>query len=183
MTSGTATVLKRVRLLRPVVLAVLLLSVILSPGLVRGDAAPVKIAVFNFELEDDSPAAMLLNKGARYGVTMEQVTNEARQALVASGRYSIVDVHASQAKPVLDKSLRNCEGCEAQLALQLGAQQSMIGIVRTVTQTDYYVYVCIRDARTGKILDQEEANFAGDPSGWPTGVRMLIKHQVLPSQG
>jgi hypothetical protein len=37
----------------------------------------------------------------------------------------------------------------------------------------------IRDARTGKLINEQEANFAGDESGWPTGVRMLIKHQVL----
>jgi hypothetical protein len=42
--------------------------------------------------------------------------------------------------------------------------------------------VRIRDAHTGKILDQEEAMFAGDQTGWPSGVRMLIRHQVLPTQ-
>jgi hypothetical protein len=161
-----------------------LLGAAALPGFVRADGAapPIKIAVFNFELEDDSPSAVLLNKSSNRTAIMEKVTSEARRELTQSGRYSIVDVSESQAKPVLDKSLRNCEGCEAQLALQLGAQQSLIGVVRPVTQTDYYVVVRIRDARTGKIVDQEEANFAGDETGWPTGVRMLIKHQVLPNQ-
>jgi Protein of unknown function (DUF2380) len=151
---------------------------------VRADGAPppIKIAVFDFELEDDSPSAVLLNKSSSRGAIMEKVSSAARRELTQSGRYSIVDVGKSTAKAVVDKSLRNCEGCEAQLALQLGAQQSLIGIVRPVTQTDYYVVVRIRDARTGKIVEQEEANFAGDETGWPTGVRMLIKHQVLPSQ-
>jgi hypothetical protein len=83
---------------------------------------------------------------------------------------------------VTGKSLRNCEGCEAGIALQLGAEQSLIGVVRRVTQTDYYVVIQIRDARTGKLLDQQEANFAGAEDGWSSGVRMLIKHQVLASQ-
>ena len=77
------------------------------------------------------------------------------------------------------KSLQSCDGCEAALALQLGAEQSMVGVLTRVTQTDYYVRIQIRDARSGKLLDQEEANFAGDEEGWATGVRMLIKHQVL----
>ncbi len=51
--------------------------------------------------------------------------------------------------------------------------------MRRATQTDYYVTVQIRDAHTGKLLDQQSANFAGDESGWATGVRMLMKHQVL----
>ena len=47
--------------------------------------------------------------------------------------------------------------------------------MRKVSQTDYYVVIQIRDARTGKLLDQQEANFAGGEEGWATGVRMLIK--------
>jgi hypothetical protein len=47
------------------------------------------------------------------------------------------------------------------------------------TQTDYYVLIQIRDARTGRLLDRQEANFAGSEQGWPSGVRMLIRHQVL----
>jgi hypothetical protein len=143
--------------------------------------APVKIVVFGFELEDDSPAALLLDKRTSRSATLERATDEAGHELVQSGRFSIVDGNTSAAKAVKEKTLRNCDGCEAQLALELGAQQSLIGVVRTVTQTDYYVLIRIRDAHSGKVLDQEEANFAGDDTGWPSGVRMLIKHQVLPS--
>jgi hypothetical protein len=75
------------------------------------------------------------------------------------------------AKLVAEKALRDCNGCEAGFADQLGAQQSLIGLVRKVTETDYYVAIRIRDARTGKVLDQEEAMFAGDEAGWVSGVR------------
>jgi hypothetical protein len=54
--------------------------------------------------------------------------------------------------------------------------------VKRATQTDYYMWIQIRDARTGKILDQQAANFAGGEEGWASGVRMLIRHQVLASQ-
>jgi len=140
---------------------------------------PVKIAVFDFELEDATPAAALLGRNTSSSATMESVSREARRELAESGRYSVIDA-SKVARP--QKSLRDCEGCEAALALQLGAEQSLVGVVTRVTQTDYYVRVQIRDARSGKLLDQEEANFAGSEEGWPTGVRMLIKHQVLVSQ-
>jgi len=142
-------------------------------------AAPIKIAVFEFELEDLSPAAALLNKTTNRAVTLEQVSSEARRELAESGRYSVIDASKADAKAVTSKSLRNCDGCEAGIARQLGADQSLIGVVRSVTQTDYYVVIQIRDARTGKLIDQQEANFAGGEEGWPTGVRMLIKHQIL----
>jgi Protein of unknown function (DUF2380) len=110
---------------------------------------------------------------------MQKVSSEARRMLAESGRYMLIDVSNVDAEPVRAKSLRNCDGCEADIALQAGAEQALIGVVRRVTQTDYYVVVQVRDAQTGKVLDQQDANFAGGPDGWASGVRMLLKHQVL----
>jgi Protein of unknown function (DUF2380) len=142
-------------------------------------AAPVTIAVFDFELEDVTPAAAYTSAVKSSDQALAQVSGAARAELAHSGRYAIVDTSKVDAKPVVDKSLRNCEGCEAAIAQQLGAQQSMIGVVKRATQTDYYIYLLIRDAHTGKVLDEQSANFAGSEDGWPSGVRMLIKHQVL----
>lgn len=147
---------------------------VLASDLVK--SAPVKIVVFDFELDDASPAAALLGRNTSSAATMDTVSREARRELARSGRYSVIDVSEAAAA---QKPLRDCDGCEAAVALQLGAEQSLVGVVTRVTQTDYYVRIQIRDARSGKLLDQEEANFAGGEEGWATGVRMLIKHQIL----
>jgi hypothetical protein len=163
-------------------ISVLLLTVAYFPVLAAdAEKSSPKIAVFDFELEDVSPAASLLGKTTSSAATMGIVSSEARRVLAQSGRYSLIDVSKADAKPATDKSLRNCDGCEAGIALQLGAEQSLMGVVTRVTQTDYYVLIRIRDARTGNILNQQEANFAGADDGWASGVRMLIKHQVLVS--
>ena len=163
-----------------VVAVAALLGVTQSPSAaVSADGPPVKIAVFDFELDDLTPAADYLSKATSAAATLEKATHDAREQLAQSGRYQLVDVSQADAPPAATHTLRNCEGCEGAIALKLGAQQSLLGIVRRATQTDYYIAVVIRDARTGKLLDEQEANFAGDESGWPTGVRMLIKHQVL----
>jgi hypothetical protein len=141
----------------------------------------IKLAVFNFELQDSTPAAALLGQTTSTEATMEKVSAEARRVLAESGRYILIDVTKADAEPVRAKSLRNCDGCEASIALQAGADQALIGVVRRITQTDYYVVIQIADAQTGKVLDQQAANFAGGPDGWSSGVRMLIKHQVLAS--
>lgn len=170
-----------VRQIRPMV--VIALGIAIAPVLARAaEAAPVKIAVFDFELEDLSPSAALLSKPTASASAIDSVSNAAREELTHSGRYIVIDASKVDAKSVEQKRLRDCGGCEAGIAQQLGAQESLIGLVTKVTQTDYYVVIRIRDARTGKILDQEEANFAGDEEGWATGVRMLIRHQVLPSK-
>jgi hypothetical protein len=143
--------------------------------------AVVKLAVFDFELEDATPAAALLGQATRSEATMREVSEAARRMLAKSGRYILTDVTAIDAEPVRTKSLRNCDGCEAGIALQGGADQALIGIVRRITQTDYYVLIRITDAKTGKVVDEQAANFAGGPEGWASGMRMLIKHQILPS--
>jgi hypothetical protein len=142
----------------------------------------VKIAVFDFELDDVTPAASANGVTSSSTGTLEKVSNAARRVLAQSGRYSLIDVSKVDAQPVKEKSLRNCNGCEAGIALQLGADQSFIGVVRRVTMTDYYVWIQISDARTGKVLDQQAANFAGSDDGWASGVASLIKHQVLVDQ-
>jgi hypothetical protein len=147
-----------------------------------GNLHPIKMAIFDFELEDVSPASSYLGKTTSSATSMEKVSIEARKMLAQSGRYSLVDVSKVDAEPVTARSLRRCDGCEAGIALRLGAEQSLFGVVTRVTQTDYYVQIQIRDARNGKLLDQQEANFAGSDEGWASGVRMLIKHQILITQ-
>jgi hypothetical protein len=160
----------------------LLLSAACVPALAAdaASAAPVKIAVFEFELEDVSAAGeSATSETASDQVRMQAVTAEARRVLVQSGHYSLVDVSKVDAQPVKEKSLRNCDGCEAGIALQLGAEQAFVGVVRRISMTDYYVLIQLSDCRTGKVLDQQVANFAGGDDGWASGVRMLIKHTVL----
>lgn len=148
-------------------------------------AAPVRIAVFDFELEDVSAAASQAgtstSTSASSAAMMQKVSNEARRLLAQSGRYTLVDVSKVDAQPVIEKSLRNCDGCETGIALQLGAEQALVGVVRRISMTDYYVEIQISDCRTGKVLDQQVANFAGGDDGWASGVGMLIRHTVLAS--
>ena len=158
---------------------------------VRATAAPprpaaIKIAVFGFELDDVSPAEVYAGQAAaskdsgQGQMELQSATKAARDELAGSGHYRIVSLNGADAKPVKDHDLRDCNGCEAAIARKLGAQQSMLGIVRRVTQTDYYILVIIRDAKTGKILDSESANFAGGDEGWANGAKVLIMYQILP---
>jgi Protein of unknown function (DUF2380) len=167
----------------PALGSLLVLALTLAcPPLPAGAAAqapPTRIAVFAFELEDASPGATYLGETGKHAATMAEAGRAARLELSQSGRYSVIDASAVDTSQIAARGLRNCGGCEAGLALKLGAEQSLLGVVIKATQTDYYVVIQIRDARTGKLLDQQEANFAGSEQGWPSGVRMLIRHQVL----
>ncbi len=160
--------------------ALLLCAACLPAPAVDAGTTPLKIAVFDFELEDASAAgAAALADPANDSARMQAVTAEARRLLLQSGRYSLVDTRGADAAPVKEKSLRNCNGCDAGIALQLGADQSLIGVVTRVAKTEYYVSLLVTDARTGKAIDQQTAFFTGADDAWASGVRMLIKHGVL----
>lgn len=163
--------------------SVLVLGLLALPAFAAkaGKTVPTRIAVFAFELDDESPAASLLNQSTSTVAAMEKVNSDARAELTRSGRYDVIDASKTDMSTVANKSFKDCDGCEAGIALKLGAQQSLIGIVKRATQTDYYIVIQIRDARNGKVLDQQAANFAGGEEGWGTGARMLIRHQILPS--
>jgi hypothetical protein len=59
--------------------------------------AVVKLAVFDFELDDTTPAAALVGQKAGNEAVMEKVSVDARQMLAKSGRYLLVDVSDASA--------------------------------------------------------------------------------------
>jgi hypothetical protein len=139
-----------------------------------------KLAVFDFELDDVSAAGALASgESADDSARMQAVTGEARRLMAESGRYSLIDTHGADAAPVKEKSLRNCDGCEAAIALKLGADRSLVGVVTRVAQTEYYVSLRVMDTRTGKMVNQQSAFFTGADDAWASGVRMVLKHTVL----
>ena len=144
-------------------------------------APPIKIAVFDFEFEDVSAAgALSRDETAGDSTRMQAVTAEARRVLAQSGLYSLIDTSSADAEPVKEKALRNCNGCDAGIALKLGAERSFIGVVTRVAKTEYYVSLQITDTGTGKVVNQQTAFFTGADDAWASGVRLLIKHGVLP---
>jgi hypothetical protein len=159
----------------------LLLGVLLLVFPAHAATSPsIKIAVFDFELEDVSAAGTATSADTASEATrMHAVTAEARRVLAQSGRYRIVDTSGVEAEVVKDKPLRSCNGCEVGIALKLGAEQSLIGVVTRVAQTEYYVSVRVVDTATDKVVKQESAFFTGADDAWASGAAMLLKHQVL----
>jgi hypothetical protein len=103
------------------------------------EPAPIKIAVFDFELDDSSAGAGIAGDPAADLAQLDRVTSEARRVISDSGRYRLVDVASAAAEGVKSRSLRQCNGCEAAIALILGADQSFVGVVTRISRTEYVV--------------------------------------------
>jgi hypothetical protein len=150
----------------------------------KGDAiAPVKLAVFDFELEDFSGGAGIIPESDQDREQLRLATETARRLLVESGRYSLVDVSRGDAPDVSAHSLRQCDGCDAAIARKLGADQSLVGIVTRITRTDYAVTFKLRDTRTGAPLAVEQTDLRiGANYSWNRGAAWLIKNRLLEKQ-
>lgn len=163
----------------PIIPIILLAFIAALPALAITSPS-VKIAVFDFELEDVSATgAASMGDAAGDSTRMHAVTDEARRVLAQSGRFSIVDTNGVDAQPVKDRALRNCDGCDAAIALKLGAERSLIGVVTRVAKTEYYVSLRFTDTGTGKVINEQSAFFTGADDAWASGVRMLLKHGIL----
>jgi len=142
--------------------------------------APIKMAVFPFELEDFSAAAAYV---APDDIDREQLrlsTEEARRLIAASGRYQLVDVDAVADPAAKAGKLRDCDGCDARIAAGLNADQSMIGIVTRITRMEYAVTYKIRDARSGAMVDVKQTDLRmGANVAWSRGARWLIENRLL----
>ena len=150
----------------------------------QGDpVAPVKLAVFDFELEDFSGGAGIIPESDEDREQLRLATETARRLLTESGRYSLVDVSRADAPDATAHSLRKCDGCDAAIARQLGADQSLVGIVTRITRTDYAVTFKIRDARTGAPIAVEQTDLRiGANYSWNRGAAWLIKNRLLEKQ-
>jgi Protein of unknown function (DUF2380) len=151
-------------------------------GAVGAEAPTPKLAVFPFELEDFSAAAAYAPPDEIDREQLRLSTEEARRLIAESGRYQLVDVGAVNNEAAKAGKLRDCDGCEARIAADLDADQSMIGIVTRISRTEYAVTYKIRDARSGALVDTEQTDLRmGANVAWSRGVRWLIQNRLLAS--
>jgi hypothetical protein len=144
--------------------------------------APIALAVFDFELEDTTAASTgaSATSDASY---LAEVTGSVRDALGQSGRYRIVDVGGASGEAAKPRALRDCDGCEAAIAQRLGADQSLIGVVRRVSRTEYTLGFQVRDARTGAVLARGDSGLRlGADYSWKRGAVRLVSDRLIESQ-
>jgi hypothetical protein len=143
--------------------------------------APIALAVFDFELEDTTAASVgaSATSDASY---LAEVTGSVREALGQSGRYRLVDVGSAAGEAARAHALRDCDGCEAAIAQKLGADQSLIGVVRRVSRTEYTLGFQVRDARTGAVVSRGDSGLRlGADYSWKRGAVRLVSDRLIES--
>jgi hypothetical protein len=139
-------------------------------------STPVKLAIFDFELEDTSAAVSEIASDA---TELANATETIRQLLAQSGRYRVVAT-GDDADAAKTRSLHDCGGCDAAMALKLGADQSLVGVIRRVSRTEYTFRFALRDARTGDLILAGDSGLRmGANYSWSKGAVRLIGDRLL----
>lgn len=146
----------------------------------KSDAKALGLAVFDFELEDFSAGGPLAGESRAETARLKRVTEAARRLLAHSGRYALVDTASSPDRNLREHWLRKCNGCEADIARELGADQSFVGIVQKLSVLVHTLRFVVRDARTGEVVWNIQTDLRGDTDeAWLRSVKFLMEEQFL----
>lgn len=150
------------------------------PAAATEPTRPIPIVVFGFELDDFTAGGPIAGESAEETARLERVTLRVREALAASGWYRLVDPTAIETETMRQHWLRNCNACEADIALAAGAEQSLLGIFRKLSVMQQMLEFRIRDAKTGRIIAQMQTDLRGETDeSWTRAATWLIKNRVF----
>ncbi len=149
------------------------------PTPLAASPTPVGIALFDFELEDTSAATSQIPSDA---TELANTTEAIRQLFGQSAHYRLVTT-GSDADAAKGRVLHDCGGCDAGIALKLGADQSFVGVVRRVSRTEYTIRFQLRDARTGTVVAAGDTGLRmGANYSWSRGAVRLVRDRLLDAQ-
>jgi hypothetical protein len=159
------------------------LSILAVQPAIAAKPAPIKIAVFDFELRDTSAGGGIIEADAIDIENLKKSTEEARRMLSASGRYSLINTGTIAGEIASAGGIQNCNGCDGPLAKKLGADQSMVGVVTRLNRTEYTLQILVRDAQSGAVVSSDFTGLRmGANYAWPRGVKWLMANKILPAQ-
>jgi hypothetical protein len=148
-------------------------------GVPAASAEPAKTAVFGLELIDTSQEA---ERGVREDQTrrLDLASAELRGLLAASPQLQLVDL-----TPKLDAirqkaPLHKCNGCDEDLARELGADLAVTGVVQKTSNLILSFAITVKEARSGKVIRAGQVDIRGNTDdNWLRGIRWIVRNRLL----
>jgi hypothetical protein len=142
-------------------------------------AQPSNTAVFDFEMIDTSLEGELHGARTDEQARLKRVGDQLRKGLAESDKFIVVDIAPVEAE-AHKSNLQACGGCDADLALRLGADLSITGTVQKVSNLILNMNVYIRDTHTGKLVISMSADFRGNTDeSWSRAANYLLRNRLL----
>lgn len=143
-------------------------------------STPHKIAVFDFDLIDDSHEGEINGIRADETARLVLISEELRRLLKVDGRFEPVDLSPIKAEIERLRPMYKCNGCEDKLARELGVDYVMIGTVQKVSNLILNLNLFIRDVKAEKITRGMSSDIrSNSDDSWMHGIRWVVKNQLL----
>ena len=137
-------------------------------------AAAEKIALFDFSIVNTSPAASTPDELARLRSLDRQLHDD------LSHRYALVDMTPVQGEVARISSIRGCNGCELDMAHQVGAGLAAYGWVQKVSNLILNINLVIEDAATGHVVRADSVDIRGNTDeSWRRGLKYLLEERLF----
>jgi hypothetical protein len=178
MAFATASRLMRFRF-NAAALLLLLGAAALLPAHFASAAEPsrkTKLLVLDLELVGDLSDA---SRAGEHEERTRRVSELLRRELAQLPAYEVVD--SSPAKEHIEnlravQYLHKCNGCEIDIAVELGAEQVLVAWVHRVSQLILSITYEIREVPSGRPLKRKAFDFRGDnDAGWSRAVTYMVK--------
>jgi len=161
-------------------------TIALASGLLLGwlagaNATPndrgARVAFFGFRLINTSLEPTTAAEDAR----IRQLDELLREKLAASGRWQLVTVPPElQQQIAAGPGIDNCNGCERELARQVGADVAAWGTVQKVSNLILNINVYMRDAESGRMTFARSVDIRGNTDeSWQRGLDYLLRNYLL----
>lgn len=160
--------------------ALLLLAVLVLRAVPATAAEPPpRIVVFDFEMVNTSLQTTTPEELDR----LRRLGAQLRAALQQSGGYRVMDPGPVRAVVEQGGGILKCNGCERDLASQLGASEAAYGWVQKVSNLILNINLVIENAATGKPLKHGSVDIRGNTDeSWSRGLKFLLEEQDIPTQ-
>ena len=162
-------------------LAIAMITATMGGAWAQAQTLPrLKLAVFEIELDDFSAGGPLAGESLEETARLQRMTALVRDLLAQSGLFDIIDGSASTDQRVKDHWLRKCNGCDADIALALGANLSFVCFFRKISVMEQSLDIRIRDANTGRLAHASQADLRGETDqSWSRALKFLIKYHLV----
>jgi Protein of unknown function (DUF2380) len=136
-----------------------------------------KLVVLDIELTGDPGGPQFTTEHA---ARLRMESDRLRQELGKSGLYTLVD--GTPAQPLITKLksqqayLHDCNGCDLEIGLQLGADQVLVTWVDRVSGLILSLTYEFHDVSTGQIVGRKSYDFRGDnDSAWTHAIQYMVR--------
>jgi hypothetical protein len=144
--------------------------------------APVPTAVLGFTLDDSSLQGAMEGPQPEEQKRLAALDAQLKEMLTRSGCCEVVGL-GRVAQQAARSDLRNCQGCDVDLAREAGAKIAVFGWVQKVSNLILNINLVAHDVTTGRVIAAGSVDIRGNTDeSWSRGLSYLLRDRLHPSR-